>query len=64
MMDVKLEVKIVGLVIIVLILSSIMAGLFSARFIKDDIEKLSKYSMVIVGLCKVLSKIMVGAILI
>ena len=40
MMDVKLEVKIVGLVIIVLLLSSIMAGLFSTRFIKGDIEKI------------------------
>lgn len=53
MLDVKLEVKIVGLVIIVLLLSSIMAGLFSTRFIKGDIEKIvSKYSTLTVGYMK------------
>jgi methyl-accepting chemotaxis protein len=53
MMNAKLEVKIVGLVIIVLLLSSIMAGFLSTRFIKDDIENIvSKYSMMTMSYIK------------
>lgn len=52
-MNAKLEVKIVGLVIIVLLLSSIMAGLLSTRFIRDDIENIvSKYSMMTMSYIK------------
>jgi len=52
-MNAKLEVKIVGLVIIVLLLSSIMAGFLSTRFIKDDIENIvSKYSMMTMSYIK------------
>ena len=62
LMDVKLEVKIVGLVIIVLLLSSILAGLFSTRFIRDDIENIvSKSSAVTVSYMKnLVEEIMVG----
>lgn len=53
MMNAKLEVKIVGLVIIVLVLSSIMAGFLSTRFIRDDIENIvSRYSMMTMSYIK------------
>ncbi len=52
-MNAKLEVKIVGLVAIVLLLSSIMAGLLSMQFIRKDIENIvSRDSMMTMSYIK------------